>query len=472
MQRKQKPNIIINNLLITDAGSEGVCIGKYEDRIIFVPYVVPGDVVDVKVIKKKKSYYRAVVIAVHTYSLDRVISRCKYFEMCGGCKWQNMNYERQLHYKRKQVIDNFQHIGKFEFPEVNPIISSELIFAYRNKMEYTFSNKRWLYESEMQDVDAGLVDTNGLGFHFPSMFNKILDIHHCDLHDELGNDIRNSVRKYAIDKKISFCNLRTQSGLLRNLIIRTSSTGDVMVILVVTEFNQEVEGLLSFLKQKFPQITSLMYVKNIKMNSSMTDLVAEGYSGNDFLMEEVGDLKFKIAPLAFYQTNSKQAVKLYEAVLRLADVKKTHTVYDLYTGAGTIALCMAKYAKKVIGIEYIESAVEAAHENATLNHIENAHFFAGDMVDILTDEFVALNGLPDIIVTDPPRAGMHPKVVSQLLKIMPQRIVYVSCNPATQARDIALLAHKYVVKEVQPVDMFPHTHHVENIAVLIKRSQD
>jgi 23S rRNA (uracil1939-C5)-methyltransferase len=338
-------------------------------------------------------------------------------------------------------------------------------------MEYTFSNHRWIYKEEKPAFEAGQVDSKGLGFHLPGMFNKVLDIYHCNLHDELGNDIRNAVRKYATEHNMSFWDTRVQSGLLRNLIIRTSTTGDMMVILVATEFNQDVENLLLSLKMKFPLITSLMYVKNGKLNSSMTDLVAELYSGKDFLMEEIGDLKFKIAPLAFYQTNSKQALKLYEETLRLADIKETHTVYDLYTGAGTIALCMAKYAKKVIGIEYVESAVEAAVENAKLNNIENAHFFAGDMVDILTDEFVAQHGVPDVIVTDPPRAGMHPKVVNQLLKIMPQRIVYVSCNPATQARDIALFAYKYDIKKVQPVDMFPHTHHVENITLLVKRSR-
>ncbi|MDR2409781.1 MAG: 23S rRNA (uracil(1939)-C(5))-methyltransferase RlmD [Bacteroidales bacterium] len=467
MRKKQKPDIIIKNLYITEAGSEGVCIGKYEERVVFVPYVVPGDIIDAQVIKKKRSYYQAKAIAVHSCSPNRVSPRCEHFGLCGGCKWQNMNYELQLHYKRKQVIDNFQRIGKFNFPEVNPIMPSDLIFAYRNKVEYTFSNRRWLSKEEMSDMDTDLVDSNGLGFHLPGMFDKILDIHHCDLHNELGNDIRNAIKQYAIEHKLSFWNARSQTGLLRNVIIRTSTNGEIMVIVVLTAFEAETEALLSFLEKQFPQITSILYVENTKKNDAITDLSAKVYYGNDFLMEQMGNLKFKVAPLAFYQTNASQALKLYEAAIRLADMDGTQNVYDLYTGTGTIALFAAKHAKKVTGIEYVESAIDAAVENAKLNHIENVCFFAGDMVKILTDEFIAFNGIPDVVITDPPRAGMHPKVVNQLLKIIPQRIVYVSCNPATQARDIALLAHKYTVKEVQPIDMFPHTQHVENIALLI-----
>jgi 23S rRNA (uracil1939-C5)-methyltransferase len=468
MRKKQKPNFIIENLYITEAGSEGVCIGKYEDKVVFVPYVVPGDIIDAQVMKKKKSYYQAKAMVVHSYSPDRVTPRCEHFGLCGGCKWQNMNYDLQLHYKRKQVIDNFQRIGKFNFPEVNPIMPSDLIFAYRNKVEYTFSNRRWLSKEEMSNIDTELIDTNGLGFHLPGMFDKILDIHHCDLHNELGNDIRNAIKDYSIEHKLSFWNARSQTGLLRNVIIRTSTNGDTMLILVLTAFEAEAEALLSFLGKQFPQITSILYVENTKMNDAITDLSAKVYYGNDFLMEQMGNLKFKVAPLAFYQTNAGQASKLYEATIRLADMDGTQTVYDLYTGTGTIALFAAKHAKKVTGIEYVASAIDAAVENAKLNHIENVSFFAGDMAKILTDEFIASNGIPDVVITDPPRAGMHPKVVDQLLKINPQRIVYVSCNPATQARDIALLAHKYTVKEVQPIDMFPHTHHVENIALLIK----
>ena len=466
--KKQKPEIIINDLHIIEAGSEGVCIGKHEDRVVFVPYVVPGDIVDVKVYKKKKSYCHAKVTAIKKQSPNRVMPKCKHFGVCGGCKWQNMDYSTQLHYKRKQVIDNFQRIGKFDFPEVNPILPSDSIFAYRNKVEYTFSNKRWLQEEELPDAEAGRINTNGLGFHLPAMFDKTLDIHHCDLHSELGNEIRNAIKEYAIEHDLPFWNARLQTGLLRNLIIRTSECGDMMVMLVVTSFDAETKGLLSFLLEKFPQITSLLYVENNKKNDSITDLFPKTYSGKDFLQEEMGALKFKVAPLAFYQTNSAQAHKLYKETLRLAAIKDHQTVYDLYTGTGTIALFVAKNAKKVVGIEYVESAIESANENAKLNGISNTYFFAGDMTAMLTDDFIAENGLPDVVITDPPRSGMHPKVIEQLLKVLPQRIVYVSCNPATQARDIALLNSKYTVKEVQPVDMFPHTHHVENIALLIK----
>ena len=466
MRRKQKPEIIIENLEITEAGSEGVSIGKYEDRVVFVPYVVPGDIIDAQVGKRKKSYYQAKAINIRQHSANRVEPRCQHFGLCGGCKWQNMNYETQLLYKRKQVIDNFQRIGKFDFPEVNPIVASEDIFAYRNKIEYTFSNKRWLQKEEMPDADAGIINTNGLGFHLPGMFDKVLDIYHCDLHDELGNQIRNSVKDYAIEHELPFWNARSQEGLLRNLLIRTSVCGDVMLIVVFTALIAETKELLSFIQEKFPQITSLLYVINTKMNDSIADLQTHVYAGNDFMMEQMNDLSFKVAPLAFYQTNAKQALKLYETTSRLANVNDSQIVYDLYTGTGTIALFVARQAKKVVGIEYVESAIENAKENSRLNNIDNADFYAGDMVKILTDAFIEENGKPDVIITDPPRSGMHPNVVEQILNIAPQRIVYVSCNPATQARDIALLIDKYDVAEVQPVDMFPHTHHVENVALL------
>ena len=468
MRKKQKQEIIIKDLHIIEAGSEGVCIGKYEDRVVFVPYVVPQDVVDVQVFKKKKSYYHAKAIEIKEHSPNRVSPKCEHFGLCGGCKWQNMDYDTQLFYKQKQVIDNFQRIGKFDFPQVNPILASDLIFAYRNKVEYTFSNRRWLRKEEIPDADAGNINTNGLGFHLPEMFDKILDINHCYLHDDLGNEIRNAVKDYAIRHSLQFWNARSQTGFLRNLIIRNSDCGDVMVIVVLTSFTAQAEDLLKFISEKFPQITSLLYVENSKKNDSIADLSTKTYSGKDFLQQIMGDLKFKVAPLAFYQTNSAQAFKLYLQTARLADINETQTVYDLYTGTGTIALFVAKSAKKVIGIEYVESAIESAKENASLNNIHNAFFFAGDMTAMLCDEFIAKNGNPDVIITDPPRCGMHPKVIEQLLKILPERIVYVSCNPATQARDIAMLNSKYEVKEVQPVDMFPHTHHVENIALLVR----
>ena len=467
MRKKHREELIIENLEITEAGSEGVSIGKYEDRVVFVPYVVPGDVIDAQVFKRKKSFYQAKAINIRHQSPNRVEPKCQHFGLCGGCKWQNMNYETQLSYKRKQVIDNFQRIGKFDFPEVNPILASEDMFAYRNKIEYTFSNKRWLLKEEMPDADAGIINTKGLGFHLPGMFDKVLDIHHCDLHDELTNQIRNTVREYAIEHKLDFWNARMQEGLLRNIIIRTSVCGDVMVIVVFTALNPETEALLSFMRETFPQITSLLYVINTKMNDTISDLQTIVYDGKDFMTEQMHELTFKVSPLAFYQTNAKQALQLYDAAARLANIDSSHTVYDLYTGTGTIALFVARQAKKVVGMEYVESAIENAKENSRLNNIHNADFYAGDIADILTDEFVAKNGKPDIIITDPPRSGMHPKVIGQILSISPQRIVYVSCNPATQARDIAMLTAKYKVVEVQPVDMFPHTHHVENIALLV-----
>ncbi len=469
MRKKHRPELIIENLEITEAGSEGVSIGKYEDRIVFVPYVVPGDIVDVQVGKRKKSYYQAKAINIRRYSSNRLTPKCSHFGTCGGCKWQNMNYDTQLFYKQKQVVDNFQRIGKFDFPEVNPILASEDIFAYRNKVEYTFSNKRWLQKEEIPNAEAGLINTNGLGFHLPGMFDKILDIHHCDLHDELGNQIRDAIKEYAIEHKFPFWNTRSQEGLLRNLIIRNSVCGDVMVILVFTSLNPETETLLSFIHEKFPQITSLLYVINTKMNDSIADLQTHIFKGKHFMMEQMNDLFFKVAPLAFYQTNAKQALKLYEITSRMANVQKNQIVYDLYTGTGTIALFVANNAKKVIGIEYVESAIENAKENASLNNITNTDFFAGDMSKIFTDEFIARNGKPDVIITDPPRSGMHPDVVEQMLKISPESIVYVSCNPATQARDIALLAERYKIVEIQPIDMFPHTHHVENVVLLERK---
>ena len=467
MRKKKKESIMIEQLHILEAGSEGVCIGKYEERVVFVPYVVPGDVVDVQVFKRKKSYYEGKAIALHTASPDRITPKCEHFGLCGGCKWQNMQYETQLFYKRKQVIDNFQRIGKFPFPEVKPILASDDIFAYRNKVEYTFSNKRWLEKEEMDKSDV--LNTNGLGFHLPGMFDKILDVHHCFLHDERGNEIRNAIKQYAIDNHLEFWSPREQTGLLRNLIIRTSVSGDLMVIVVFTALTKHAKQLLDFINESFPDITSLIYVENTKKNDSITDLPTHTYVGSDYMREEMNHLRFKVSPLAFYQTNAKQALTLYEVTARFANATENEIVYDLYTGTGTIALFVASTAKKVVGIEYVESAIENAVENAKWNNITNTDFYAGDMVKIFTDDFVEKNGKPDVIIVDPPRSGMHPKVVEQIVKTAPQRIVYVSCNPATQARDIALMIDRYEINDVQPVDMFPHTHHVENVVLLTKK---
>ena len=462
----KKKEIVIEQLEITDAGAEGVCIGRHEGTVVFVPYVVPGDVVNVTA-RKKHAYYEARVIRFISYSPKRVGPRCVHFGTCGGCKWQQMDYKWQLYYKQKQVFDHFTRIGKFQFPEIRPILAADPIFDYRDKIEYTFSDRKWLSKEDLENADK--METRGLGFHLPGMFDKVLDISHCHLHSELGNRIRNRLREFGIQNGYAFWNARTQEGLLRNLILRRSTTGDYMAIMVFSTWNRQSEALMQFLHHEFPEITALMYVVNAKQNDSIADLEVLPYSGKDHLTERMRDLQFKVSPLAFYQTNPAQAFKLYSQVEQMAGIRPDETVYDLYTGTGTIALFVARDAKKVVGIEYVESAVADARTNAQLNHIENTEFVAGDMAKIFTDDFIAAHGKPDVVLTDPPRAGMHPKVVEQLLKIAPDRIVYVSCNSATQARDIALLAGQYEVAAVQPVDMFPHTHHVENIALLTRK---
>ena len=464
MQKNKEINI--ENLEITDAGAEGVCIGRHEGAVVFVPYAVPGDVVDVTA-KKKHAYYQARITRFVKLSPHRVEPRCAHFGTCGGCKWQQMEYAMQLHYKQKQVFDHFTRIGKFPFPEIRPIIAANEIFDYRDKIEYTFSDRKWLSKEDLEKADT--LETRGLGFHLPGMFDKILDISHCHLHSDTGNRIRNSLKEFGIKNDYTFWNARRQEGLLRNLILRRSTTGERMAILVFSEWNGQSRKMMEFVRETFPEITSLMYVVNNKANDSITDLEVMPYAGKDHLTERMRNLQFKVSPLAFYQTNPEQAFKLYSQVEALAGIEPDELVYDLYTGTGTIALFVAGNAKKVVGIEYVEPAVADARVNAELNSIGNVEFVAGDMAKILTDDFVARHGHPDVILTDPPRAGMHPKVVDQLLKIAPERIVYVSCNSATQARDIALLAGNYEVTAVQPVDMFPHTHHVENIALLTRR---
>lgn len=462
----KRKEITIENLEITDAGAEGVCIGRHEGAVVFVPYVVPGDVVDVTA-KKKHSYYEARVTRFASLSPKRTEPRCGHFGTCGGCKWQQMDYQWQLYYKQKQVFDHFTRIGKFPFPEISPILASDNIFGYRDKIEYTFSDRKWLSKEDLEKVET--LETRGLGFHLNGMFDKVLDINYCHLHSETGNRIRNRVREFGIQNNYAFWNARRQEGLLRNMILRRSTTGDYMAIMVFSEWNSQSRTMMEMLQKEFPEITSLMYVVNAKMNDSISDLEVRLFAGKGHMTERMGDLQFKVSPLAFYQTNPEQALKLYSKAAEFAAIRPDDIVYDLYTGTGTIALFVARNAQKVVGIEYVESAVEDARANAQLNGIGNTEFVAGDMAKILTDEFIASHGRPSVILTDPPRAGMHPKVVEQLLKVAPERIVYVSCNSATQARDIALLAEKYDVAAVQPVDMFPHTHHVENIALLTIR---
>ena len=447
-------------------------MAKVNELVIFVPYVVPGDVVDLQVKRKKNHYAEAVAVKFHEKSPLRTEPFCSHFGVCGGCKWQCLSYEEQLKYKQKQVFDNLTRIGKVELPEFRPILGSEKTRFYRNKLEFTFSNKRWLTEEEVKQ-DVKYDQMNAVGFHIPGAFDKVLAIDKCWLQDDISNQIRNAVRDYAYAHNFPFFDLRTQEGLLRNIMIRTSSTGELMVVLQckVTddEGRRKMEEILQFMADSFPQITSLMHVINNKCNDTIGDLDVEVFKGNDHIFEEMEGLRFKVGPKSFYQTNSEQAYNLYKVAREFAGLTGNELVYDLYTGTGTIANFVARQARKVVGIEYVPEAIEDAKVNSALNGIDNTLFYAGDMKDILTNDFIAEHGRPDVIITDPPRAGMHNDVIDVILAAEPKRIVYVSCNPATQARDLQLLDGKYKVTAVQPVDMFPHTHHVENVVQLERR---
>jgi 23S rRNA (uracil1939-C5)-methyltransferase len=461
---------LLEKVRITDIGAEGNALARVNNLVVFVPMLIPGDVADIRVVKKRKKYLEGRVIKFHEYSSDRIKPQCIHFGVCGGCKWQHLPYHLQLKYKEKQVRDNLTRIGKIELPEINPIIGSSEIFLYRNKLEYTFSDKRWLTKEE---VDSGnqYQKEDALGFHIPGLFDKVLDIKECKLQPEPSNSIKNAVRDYASRNNLQFFDLREQKGFLRNLVIRNSLEGKVMVIAVFFHDDAEKrEGLLDFLASEFPQITSLMYVINSKRNDSLNDQDPVLYKGDDHLTEEMDGLKFRIGPKSFYQTNTNQAIELYRVAKDFAGLSGREIVYDLYTGTGTIANYISGHTKKVIGIEYVEEAVSDAKINSGINDIKNTFFFAGDMKDILSQEFITENGRPDVIITDPPRAGMHEDVVKTIMTAAPDKIVYVSCNPSTQARDIFLLSEDYKVVAVQPVDMFPHTHHVENV-VLLKRKE-
>ena len=467
-RRKELP--LLEKVRITDIGAEGNALARVDNLVVFVPMLIPGDVVDIRVIRKRKKYLEGKVIKFHEYSSDRIEPRCSHFGVCGGCKWQHLPYNLQLKYKEKQVRDNLTRIGKTELPEINPIIGSSEIFLYRNKLEYTFSNKRWLTREEVES-GSKFEKEDALGFHIPGLFDKVLDISECHLQPEPSNSIKNGVREYARRNNLQFFDLREQKGFLRNLIIRNSLEGKVMVIVVF--FHEDVEkreGLLDFLASEFPQITSLMYVINFKRNDSLNDQNPILYKGDNHLVEEMDGLKFRIGPKSFYQTNTKQALELYRVAKDFAELSGKEIVYDLYTGTGTIANFIAGSVSKVVGIEYVDEAVKDAILNSGINNIRNTFFFAGDMKDVLSEQFLKANGKPDVIITDPPRAGMHEDVVKTIVIAAPDKIVYVSCNPSTQARDILLLSENYKVVRVQPVDMFPHTHHVENV-VLLKRKQ-
>lgn len=462
--RKEYP--VIENVEIIDAGTEGNAIARVNDIVAFVDHAVPGDIADIQVYKKKKNFMEAKAIRIRVPSPRRSEPFCEHFGVCGGCKWQNMQYESQLSYKKKQVEEALRRIGKVEIPELLPIIGSERTRFYRNKLEYTFSDKRWLTEADMQRKEE-ITDREALGYHLPGKFDKVLDIQNCYLQEEPSNSIRLEVKSYAVKEGLSFFNIREQHGFLRNMIIRNTSTGDLMVIIVFHNDDKPLrENLLNHLISVFPVISSLMYVINPKRNDSIADLEVHPFYGKDHIMEQMEDLKFKISPKSFYQTNSHQAYQLYRIAREFAAVNENETVYDLYTGTGTIANFIARKAKKVIGIEYIQAAIDNAIENSRINGIENTSFFAGDMKDVLNDAFIAEQGKPDVIITDPPRAGMHESVTRKILETAPEKIVYVSCNPATQARDISILSESYSIAKIQPVDMFPQTHHVENIVLL------
>ena len=473
MSRKRKPLPLLEDIEITGFAAEGKAIARVDDMVVFVPWVVPGDVCDLQVVRKKHSFMEAKAVRIKRRSEERVEPRCKHFGVCGGCKWQCLSYERQLHYKQQQVVDALTRIGKVELPEAMPIIGSHNTFGYRNKLEFSFSNKRWLTD---EDISQGIEysNKNGVGFHIPGAFDKVLDIEECHLMDDIQNRVRNGVRDYAFEHGLTFFDLRQQTGLLRDMIFRTSNSGEVMLTMqfhiTTDEEQQQAKALMDWICDEFAEITTLVWVNNLKCNDTMGDLDVTVHKGPGFVYELMEDLRFKVGPKSFYQTNNDQAYELYKMVRTFAGLTGKELVYDLYTGTGTIANFVARQAAKVVGIEHVEDAIIDARINAELNGIDNTLFIAGDMKDVLTDEFIATHGRPDVIITDPPRAGMHGDVVQTILNAAPLRIVYVSCNPATQARDLQMLDVKYRVMAYQPVDMFPHTHHIENVALLELRS--
>ena len=467
MARGKKP--LLENIEIQKIAAEGKSIAYVDEKVLFVPNTVPGDIVDVQVTRKRKSFLEGFVVRTRKESILRTQPFCPHFGICGGCKWQNLPYEKQTEFKQQEIIDNLKRIGKVELQNIHPIIGSAHTQYYRNKLEFTFSDKRFLTREEIGQA-TDITRTPAAGFHVPGLFDKVVDIETCYLQGSPSNEIRNFIKQYAIERDLTFYNIREQHGFLRTLVIRTASTGEVMVILAFGEEDQtERKNLLDALINEFPQITSLMYVINEKQNDSLTDQEIICYKGRDHIFEEMEGLKFKIGPKSFYQTNSEQAYNLYSKTRELAGLNGSETVYDLYTGTGTIANFIARQTQKVIGIEYVPEAIEDAKVNSELNGIANTLFYAGDMKDVLNSDFIARHGHPDVIITDPPRAGMHPDVVQTILNAAPERIVYVSCNSATQARDLQLMDTAYKVMAVQPVDMFPHTHHVENIVLLHKR---
>jgi len=469
MRKKKEKSFVLERVRIEDFAAEGKCLSRHEGVVIFVEGVVaPGDVVDLRVMRKKKNFMEAAAIQIHEYSPMRAEAFCEHFGVCGGCKWQHIRYEEQLRYKQQQVVDNLERIAKVPLPPISPIMPSALTRYYRNKLEFTFSPNRWLTADEIQS--EAVFERRALGFHIPKRFDKILDIRQCYLQPDPSNDIRLAVKNFALQHNLTFFDNVKFEGFLRNLIIRTTTTGEIMVIVQYYYEDQPAsDRLLTHLRDSFPQITSLQYVVNGKGNDTFHDLEVVTFHGKSYITEQMEDLQFRIGPKSFYQTNAAQAYELYKVARDFANIQPHETVYDLYTGTGTIANFVARQARKVVGLEYVPMAIEDAKENARLNGISHAHFYAGDIKHLLNEAFLQQNGRPDVVITDPPRAGMDEAVTRTLLKAAPERIVYVSCNPATQSRDIAILDELYELKAVQPVDMFPHTHHVENVVLLTRR---
>ena len=469
MAKRKQSYPLIEGLEIIDIAAEGKSLGKYNDMVVFVPMTVPGDVVNVQINNKRRRFMEGYVTEYITKSPLRIDPFCEHFGTCGGCKWQNLPYKQQLHQKEKQVKDQLARIGQIDIPEVSPIMGSEKTQYYRNKLEFTFASKRWMTREEIESGEA-IDNPNALGFHIPGMFDKILDIRHCWLQPDPSNPVRLAVRNFCLENGYEFYDHRKHEGYMRNLIVRTASTGETMVIVIFARHDSEKQkALLEHIVELFPELTSLMYVINPKLNDTIHDLPIYEFYGCDHIFEEMEGLRFKIGPKSFYQTNSEQAYKLYQVTRDFAELKPEDVVYDLYTGTGTIANFVARSCKKVIGVEYVPEAIEDAKVNSELNGITNTTFYAGDMKDVLTEQFIEENGRPDVIILDPPRAGIHQDVAETILSASPERIVYVSCNPATQARDLAIFDAMYKVTKVQPVDMFPHTHHVENVVCLTKK---
>lgn len=466
MARKKKELPLLNDVEILDVAAEGNSIARVDDMVVFIPFGAPGDVADVKIDRKKRNYAEGHIEKLTKPSEIRVEPRCEHFTLCGGCRWQHLPYEFQLKCKQKQVEDALQRIAKIPFPEIMPIIGSESIWEYRNKMEYTFSNKKWLTFAQLRSGEE-FPERRAAGFHIPGAFDKVLDINRCHLQDDLGNRLRLFVKQFGMDNDYSFYDLREQHGLLRTMMIRIASTGEVMTVMVFGENDEEkITTLMNAVATEFPEITSLSYVVNTKVNDTIGDQEIILFKGREYIEEAMENLRFRVGPKSFYQTNSRQAYRLYSVARDFAKLTGNKLVYDLYTGTGTIACFIASNARHVIGIEYVPEAIEDAKINAEVNNLDNTEFYAGDMKNVLTADFIASHGRPDVMVVDPPRAGMHEDVVKVILDASPSRIVYVSCNPATQARDLALLHEKYDIEAVQPVDMFPHTQHVENVVAL------